>query len=155
MKKLHLKHEIFCTHLKTVKFHNFWVQKFGFQVQKPPKHGAKTGAKTVKIFTVLHLPGPTKAPKGANDWGIKGRTIGESKGERLGSKRANDWGVKKESKIKLRIDSDPNFPNLNSIRRSRCPGSDAISLRSRFSVARERLVVILSAPQASYPRRGL
>ena len=70
--------------------------------------GAKTGAKTVKFSLFLHLPWSSKSPEGANDWGVKGRTFGGSKGERLGVQRANDWGLKKESKIKLRI-----VPSLN------------------------------------------
>ena len=108
-----------------MKFSQFLGAKIWFSGAKTQKHGAKTGAKTVKFSLFLHLPGSTKSPKGANDWGFKGRTFGGSKGERLGTQRANDWGLKKKSKIKLRIDSEPKLRISNSIRRSRCPGSGA------------------------------
>ena len=91
-----------------MKFSQFLGAKIWFSGAETQKHGAKTGAKPVKFSLFLHLPGPTKALKGANDWGIKGRTTGESKGERLGNQRANDWGLKKEAKL-----SSESIPSLN------------------------------------------
>ena len=56
----------------------------------------------------LHLPGTTKALKGANAWGFKGRTFGGSKGERLGDQRANDGDSKRKAKL-----SSESIPSLN------------------------------------------
>ena len=95
MQKLHLKHGAFAPENrifapKMAKFSPENGEMFTIFGCKNLVFRCKNPKNMVQLF--LHLPGPTKAPKGANDWGIKGRTIGGSKGERLGESKGERLG---------------------------------------------------------------